>query len=68
MDIVFIALLWRSLTSGCVGPNACETGFRAWAGIGRSVTSYNRTRPHSALVGRAPEEVHTVCEGIDLVA
>jgi len=34
MGAVFIALLWRSLTSGWVGPNACEAGSQARAGIG----------------------------------
>lgn len=66
MDDVFIERLRRSLKYACVHLNAFETGSEARAGIGRWITDYNRMRPHSALGGRAPEEVHTACDGIDM--
>ncbi|MBP2151652.1 putative transposase [Xanthobacter flavus] len=64
MDNVFIERLWRSLKYECIYLNAFETR----AGIGRWITYYNRTRPHSALGGRTPEEVHTACDGINMAA
>jgi putative transposase len=67
MDNVFIERLWRSLKYECIYVNAFETGSETRAGIGRWITYYNRTRPHSALGGRAPEEVHT-CDGINMAA
>lgn len=68
MDNVFIERLWRSLKYECIYLNAFETGSEARAGIGRWITYYNRTRPHSALGGRTPEEVHTACDGINMAA
>ncbi len=65
MDNVFIERLWRSLKYECIYLNAFETGSETRAGIGRCITYYNRTRPHSALGGRTPEEVHMACDGID---
>ncbi len=61
MDNVFIKRLWRSLKYECITLNAFETGSEARVGIGRWVTHCNRTRPHSALGCRTPEEVHTAC-------
>ncbi|MFG1266259.1 integrase core domain-containing protein, partial [Xanthobacter aminoxidans] len=37
-------------------------------GIGRWITCYNRARPHSALGGRTPEEVHMACDSINMAA
>ncbi|WP_371345425.1 IS3 family transposase [Ancylobacter sp. IITR112] len=68
MDNVFIERLWRSLKYECIYLNAFETGSEARAGIGRWITYYNRTRPHSALGGRTPEEVHMACDGINKAA
>jgi putative transposase len=68
MDNVFIERLWRSLKYECIYLNAFETGSEARAGIGRWMTYYNRARPHSALGGRTPEEVHTACGGINMAA
>jgi putative transposase len=68
MDNVFIERLWRSLKNECIYLNAFETGSEARAGISRWVSYYNRVRPHSALGGRTPEEVHTACDGINMAA
>ncbi len=68
MDNVFIERLWRSLKYECIYLNAFETGSEARAGIGRWITYYNRTRPHSAFGGRTPEEVYTACDGINMAA
>ena len=68
MDNVFIERLWRSLKYECIYLNAFETGAETRAGIGRWITYYNRTRPHSALGGRTPEEVHMACDGIIMAA
>ncbi|MFG1352704.1 IS3 family transposase [Xanthobacter autotrophicus] len=68
MDNVFIERLWRSLKYECIYLNAFETGSETRAGIGRWITYYNRTRPHSALGGRTPEEVHMACDGINMAA
>ena len=45
-----------------------ETGSEARAGIGKWLTYYNGSRPHSALEGKTPEEVHTACDGMALAA
>jgi len=58
MDNVFIERLWRSLKYECVYLNAFETGSEARAGIGKWIGYYNADRPHSALGGRTPGEVH----------
>ena len=68
MDDVFIKRLWRSLKYECIYLNAFETGSEARAEIGRWITYYNRTRPHSALGGRTPKQVHTACDGINMAA
>ena len=68
MDNVFIERLWRSLKYEGIYLNAFETGSEARAGTGRWITYYNRTRPHSALGGRTPEQVHTACGGINMAA
>ena len=68
MDNVFIERLWRSLKYECIYLNAFETGSETRAGIGRWITYYNRTRPHSALGGRTPEEVHMAGDGINMAA
>lgn len=50
MDNVFIERLWCSLKYECICLNPFETGSEARAGIGRWITYYNRTRPHSACL------------------
>lgn len=68
MDNVFIERLRRSLKSECIYLHAYETGSQARAGIQRWMTYSNGSRPHSALGGRTPEEVHQGLGGIRLVA
>ena len=58
MDNIFIERLWRSVKYECVYLHAFETGSEARAGLGRWITYYNATRPHSALGGRTPAETH----------
>ena len=47
-----------------------ETGSRPEAhnGISRWITYYNGSRPHTALGGRTPAEVHTAPADIELAA
>ena len=58
LDNVFIERLWRSLKYECIYLNAFETGSEARAGIGRWITYYNGSRPHTAQgrkdAGRGP--------------
>jgi putative transposase len=69
MDNIFIERLWRSVKYECVYLHAFETGSEARAGLGRWITYYNADRPHSALGGRTPAEVHAgTSVGIGLVA
>ena len=68
LDNVFIERLWRSLKYECIYLNAFETGSEARAGIGRWMTYYNGSRPHTALGGRTPAEVHTIAACIELAA
>ncbi|CCD02696.1 putative transposase [Azospirillum brasilense] len=58
MDNVFIERLWRSLKYECVYLHAFETGSETRAGIGRWIDYHNADRPHSALGGKTPDEVH----------
>jgi putative transposase len=54
LDNVFIERLWRSLKYENVYLNAYETGSEARTGIGKWITFYNQTRPHSSLAGQTP--------------
>jgi len=55
LDYAFIERLWRSLKYENVYLNAYETGSEARIGIGKWVTFYNQTRPHSSLAGQTPD-------------
>lgn len=68
LDNVFIERLWRSLKYECIDINAFETGSEARAGIGRWITYYNGSRPHTALGGQTPAEVHMASAGIEMAA
>ncbi len=59
MDNVFIERLWRSLKYECIYLHAYETGSELRAGVTTWVEHYNTGRPHSALGGRAPNEVYS---------
>ena len=58
MDNVFIERLWRSAKYECVYLNAFETGSDLRTGLGKWMTYYNGSRPHSALDGRTPDEAY----------
>ena len=60
MDNVFIERLWRSPKYEYVVLHAFETGTETQAGIGRWIRYYNAERPHSALVGRTPDEAYAI--------
>ncbi len=68
LDNVFIERLWRSLKYECIYLNAFETGSEVHAGIGRWMTYYNGSRPHTALGGKMPPEVHMASAGIEMAA
>jgi putative transposase len=55
LDNVFIERLWRSLKYENVYLNAYETGSEARAGIGKWISFYNQTRPHSSLADQTPD-------------
>ena len=55
LDNVFIERLWRSLKYENVYLHAYETRSEARSGIGRWISFYNQTRPHSSLDGTTPE-------------
>ena len=57
-DNVLIERLWRSLKYENVYLNAYETGSEARSGIGRWISFYNQTRPHSSLDGTTPERCY----------
>ena len=58
MDNVFIERLWRSLKYEAVYLHELADGFEARRLIGDWVAFYNTERPHSALGGKTPAEVH----------
>ena len=68
LDNVFIERLWRSLKHECICLDAFETGSEAGAGIGRWITHYNGSRPHTALGGQTPAEVHMASAGMEMAA
>jgi putative transposase len=68
LDNVFIERLWRSLKYECIYLNAFETGSETRAGIGRWITYYNGSRPHTALGGRTPVEAHMALSRIGMAA
>ncbi len=58
MDNVFIERLWRSLKHECVYLHAFETGSELRAGLTQWIGHCNTQPPHSALVGRTPDEAY----------
>jgi putative transposase len=68
MDNVFIERLWRSLKYECVDLHAFKTGSEARAGVGKWITYYNGSRPHSALNSSTNGEVHRPSKGMALAA
>ena len=68
IDNVFIERLWRSLKYECVYLQAFADFREARDGIGAWVSYYNHERPHSALGGLTPAEVHAGVQCLDLAA
>jgi len=58
MDNVMTERQWLSLKHACVHLNAFDTGSAARAGTGKWIAFCHTERPHSALGGRTPVEVH----------
>lgn len=57
-DNVFVERLWRLVKYEEVYLNAYASVPEARAGIGRYIGFYNAVRPHSALGGRAPDQIY----------
>lgn len=68
MNDVFIERLWRSLKYECIYLRAFETGSELRAGLRGWIDDDNVHRPHSALGGRTPDEVHAGLVGYDAAA
>ena len=68
MDNVFIERLWRSLKDECISLHAFETGSELRAGLSHWIGYYAVRRPHSALVGRTPNEPYRATETERLAA
>ncbi len=67
MDNIFIERLWRSLKYEAVYLHELTDGFRAERVIGEWIAFYNTERPHSALAGRTPAEVHRGDRPVDMM-
>jgi putative transposase len=59
LDNVFIERLWRSVKYEDIYLRDYADGHALHRGLERYFAFYNRARPHSALGGRTPAEVHT---------
>jgi putative transposase len=57
-DNVFVERLWRSIKYEEIYIHAYETVPEARRAIGRYLTFYNTTRPHSSLDGATPDEAY----------
>ena len=57
-DNVFVERLWRSLKYEEVYLRAYDSVGQARASLGRYLAFYNRTRPHSSLGGRTPDQTY----------
>jgi putative transposase len=57
-DNVFVERHWKSIKYEEVYLHAYETVNAAQQGLDRYLTFYNQTRPHQALDGQTPDQVH----------
>ena len=57
-DNVFVERLWRSVKYEEVYLHAYASVSEARASLGRYLDFYNRTRPHSSLDRRTPDEAY----------
>lgn len=67
MDNIFIERLWRSLKYEAVYLHEMTDGFVAERVIGGWIGFYNAERPHSALGGQTPAEVHAGGQPVDMM-
>ena len=67
MDNIFIERLWRSLKYEAVYLHELTDGFKAERVIGEWIDFYNTERPHSALGGQTPAEVHRGDRPVDMM-
>jgi putative transposase len=58
LDNVFIERLWRSVKYEDIYLNDYQSVAELRDGLERYFQFYNHERPHSALVGRTPSEIH----------
>lgn len=58
-DNVFVERLWKSIKYEEVYLHTGETVGAAHQGLERYLTFYNQTRPHQALDGKTPDQVHS---------
>lgn len=58
LDNVFVERLWRSVKYENVYLNDYQSISELHTGLNKYFTFYNHERPHSALDGRTPAEVH----------
>jgi putative transposase len=58
LDNVFIERLWRSLKYEKIYLNDYESVLQLYQGLNHYFQFYNQERPHSALGGRTPAQVH----------
>lgn len=57
-DNVFVERLWRTVKHEKVHLRAYASGSEARASIGRYLSFYNGTRPHSSHGGRTPDQAY----------
>jgi putative transposase len=57
-DNVFVERIWRTIKYEEVYLHAYGSVQEARSSLGRYIDFYNRTRPHSSLKGKTPDQVH----------
>ena len=57
-DNVFVERIWRTIKYEEVYLRAYDSVHEARTSLGRYIEFYNRTRPHSSLKGKTPNQVH----------
>jgi putative transposase len=57
-DNVFAERIWRTVKYKEVYLRAYDSVHEARTSLGKYIEFYNRTRPHSSLNGKTPDQVH----------
>jgi putative transposase len=57
-DNVFVERIWRTIKYEEVYLKAYESVQEARTSLGKYIEFYNRTRPHSSLKGKTPDQAH----------